>query len=196
MEDPILNVIGNQVALGPLQREHLPRYLCWINDFQTLRTLAARPGPMTLEQEAGWFERAASSEFSIIFTIYELATKRPIGNTMLRDVDYRHRTAEFAIMIGEPDCRGKGYGTEATQLMLDYAFTALGLHNVMLSVYEFNQAAKRAYEKAGFREAGRRRQAHWMGGKLWDVIYMDCLATEFTSSVLGKIFVPDVPRAG
>ena len=50
--------------------------------------------------------------------------------------------------------------------MLDYAFTALGLHSVMLIVDEFNLAGRRAYEKAGFREFGRRRQCHWIGGRL------------------------------
>jgi diamine N-acetyltransferase len=123
----------------------------------------------------------------------------------LERIDFRTRTADFTIGIGEPECRGKGYGTEVTSLMLDYAFTALGLHNVMLLVYEFNLAGLHAYKKAGFRElgrrrqsqwmGGRRRQSQWMGGRLWDVIYMDCLATEFTSPVLGRIFVPDQPRS-
>jgi RimJ/RimL family protein N-acetyltransferase len=195
MQDPILSIVGERVALGPLERAHLPHYLRWINDFPTLRSLAIPPGPMTLEQEAGWFERAATGDMGITFTIYALPDNRPIGNTMLRDIDHRHRTAEFAIMIGEASERGKGYGTEATRLMLDYAFTALGLNNVMLSVYAFNLAGKRAYEKAGFRECGRRRQARWMGGTLWDVIYMECLASEFSSPVLGRIFVPDRERA-
>jgi RimJ/RimL family protein N-acetyltransferase len=98
-------------------------------------------------------------------------------------------------MIGEMDRRGKGLGTEATLLTLDYAFTVLGLHSVMLTVYEFNLAGRRAYEKAGIREFGRRRQSHWMGDRFWDEIFMDCLATEFTSPVLGGIFVPDPPRS-
>jgi RimJ/RimL family protein N-acetyltransferase len=55
-------------------------------------------------------------------------------------VDHRNRSATFGILIGEPECRGKGYGTETTRLMLDYAFTTLGLHNVMLTVFEFNPA--------------------------------------------------------
>jgi len=75
--------------------------------------------------------------------------------------------------------------------MLDYAFTVLGLHNVELFVYEYNLAGQRAYAKAGFREYGRRRQAHWMGGREWDVVCMDCLADEFKSPVLGSVFIPD-----
>ena len=97
-------------------------------------------------------------------------------------------------VIGDPDARGRGFGTETARLMLDYAFTALGLHSLMLRVFEFNLAGRRAYEKAGFREIGRRRQCHFMGGRLWDTIYMDCLASEFTSPVLSQILVPDRPR--
>jgi diamine N-acetyltransferase len=79
--------------------------------------------------------------------------------------------------------------------MLDIAFTALGLHSIMLTVYAFNLAGRRAYEKAGFREVGRRRQSHRVGGHYWDEIIMDCLATEFTSPVLSRVFEPEAPRA-
>jgi len=85
----------------------------------------------------------------------------PIGRTGLGDIDYRDRRACFGLEIGEADYRGRGYGTETVRLMLDYAFTALGLHNVDLETWEYNRAAQRAYAKAGFREIGRRRQAKY-----------------------------------
>ncbi len=110
---------------------------------------------------------------------------------MLAEIDFRNRSAAFGILIGDPDARGKGYGTETTRLILDYAFTAVGLHNVMLTVFEFNKAGIRAYEKAGYRELGRRRECRMMGGKLWDEIYMQCLSTDFESPVLGQIFRHD-----
>ena len=109
-------------------------------------------------------------------------------------IDYRDRRAGFGLEIGEADYRGRGYGTETVRLVLDYAFTALGLHNVDLETWEYNRAAQRAYTKAGFREIGRRRQAKFMGGKLWDIVYMDCLSTEFVSPVLSQILVPDELR--
>jgi RimJ/RimL family protein N-acetyltransferase len=193
-ERPIVNIEGELVALGPLRRDLLPTYVRWINNFSTMRTLGfAAPGPMTLEQETTWYDGQAAREPA--FTIYERATWRPVGNTGLHAVDHRNGSAVFGIMIGEPDCRGKGYGTEVTRLMLDYAFTALGLHSVMLTCYEFNLAGQRAYAKAGFKEFGRRRQCRWMGGRLWDEVYMDCLASEFESPVLGRVFAPDQPRA-
>ena len=193
-EVPLVNIVGDLVALGPLRRDLLPVYQRWINDFATTRTLGIPSGPMTWEAEEAWFNRASTSDRDVPFTIYERASWRPIGNTALHGVDYRNRIAEFGILIGEADARGKGYGTETLRLMLDYAFTALGLNNVMLRVFEYNLAAQRAYQKAGMREFGRRRQAQMMGGKLWDVIYMDCVASELTSPVLGRVFVPDQPR--
>lgn len=199
--DRIVNIVGERVALGPFRRDLIPVYQRWMNDFETMRTYKT-PRPVTAEQATAWYEEQTTKEQITRFTVYELATWRPIGKTALGDIDFHHRSAEFGIIIGEPDCRGKGYGTEATLLTLDYAFTALALHNVMLEVAEFNQAGRRAYAKAGFRELGRRRQCWMMGGRLWDNIYMDCLATEFSSPVLGRVFdpdqdnpsVPEVPR--
>ncbi len=83
--------------------------------------------------------------------MYELATQRPIGTAGEFDVDHRRRTAKFGIAIGERDCWGKGYGTEATRLVLDYGFVALGLHNVWLWTVGPNERAIRAYARAGFR---------------------------------------------
>lgn len=193
---PLINIVGEKVALGPLRKDLVPTYTRWYNDFNTLRTLGANPVPLAVELEEQWYERVIQrGETEIAFTMYEQDTMRPIGNTGLNDIDYRNRTAEFGITIGEPDARNKGYGTETAQLMLGYAFTALGLHNVMLTVHEYNLAGIRAYTKAGFQEIGRRRESIFMGGKLWDIIYMECLSTEWgPSPVLADIFKPDEPR--
>lgn len=189
----IINIEGNLVALGPIRRDLLPVYQQWINNFETAKNLALPPGPMTLEAEEGWFNAAATGSVTY-FTIYERSTWRPIGNIDLRDIDHRNRSASLGILIGEAASRGKGYGTEAVRLVLDYAFTALGLHNILLSVYEYNLAGRRAYAKAGFKEIGRRRQCRALAGRLWDEIYMDCLATEFESPVLAAVMTPDEDR--
>lgn len=105
-----------------------------------------------------------------------------------------NRIAEFAILIGEADARGKGYGTEATALILDYSFLALGLSNVFLRIHAYNLADIRAYKKAEFRTIGVRRKSEKMGGALWDTVYMEALANEFERRVLGNVLVPDQPR--
>lgn len=190
----VLNIRGNRVALGPLRRELLPKYVRWRNDFTVQRTFGDVPRPVTTEQRARWFEEQERSSDAHWFTIYQLDPFRPVGTTDLFSIDQRYGTAQFGMLIGEADARGIGLGTEVVQLMLDYAFTALGLHNVMLTVSEYNIAGRRAYERAGFREFGRRREADMISGKRYDEIYMDCVSTDFNSPVLAEIFVPDMPR--
>ena len=191
---PILNIEGDLVALGPLRREHIPLYLRWINDFGTTRMLGLPPRPTTLEQETAWYEHAAVDDARTGFTIYERATGRAIGNCGLHEVDRFNRRTVVGIMIGEPEARGRGYGTEAMRLLLDYAFTGLGLHNVMLKVFEYNLAGRRCYEKVGFREIGRRRESRWYNGRFWDEISMDILASEFESPVLNALFASENSR--
>jgi diamine N-acetyltransferase len=190
---PIINVAGELVALGPLERAHLALYQRWQNDPAITRTLAASR-PWTHEQMAAAFDDTAAASDQTHFTVYERATWQPIGSTYLADIDQRNGTAEFGIVIGESDARGRGYGTEATRLTLDYAFSALGLRNVLLQVYAFNEAGIRAYAKAGFREIGRRRECKRRAELRWDVIYMEAQANEFVSPVLANVFVPDIAR--
>jgi RimJ/RimL family protein N-acetyltransferase len=186
-EQPIINITGEKVALGPMRRDLIPLYQRWMNDFEVTRTLAARMRPMTFEVEEDWYNTASRNEDNVHFTLYERDTMRPIGSTGLHPVNVFHRSAEFGILIGEKECWGKGYGTETTRLMLEYGFRGLGLHNVMLTVYSFNEAGIRAYTRAGFREFGRRREALRLGGRAFDIVYMDCLATEFESGVLHRL---------
>ena len=141
--------------------------------------------PLTAEGEAAWYDRVTTSEKDVSFTLYERESLRPIGSLGLHQVDHYNRTALFGILIGEKDCWGKGYGTEATRLVLEYAFTGLGLHNVMLTVFAYHERGIRAYKRAGFREIGRRRQAHRFAGVAEDIVMMDCLATEFERSAGG-----------
>jgi RimJ/RimL family protein N-acetyltransferase len=159
---PITTLTGPRITLGPLRREFVPAYCRWSNDLGTSRTLGLS-WPATLEEELARYEQRALAENATWFTLYERASGRPIGLTYLYEIEPRHARANFGILIGEGDCRGKGYGTEATRLLLDYAFTAQGLHSVQLEVFEYNLAGMRAYQKAGFRELGRRRQAHQHG---------------------------------
>jgi RimJ/RimL family protein N-acetyltransferase len=178
-DEPIINLMGEKVALGPLRRDLLPLYQRWVNDFEVTRTLSIPGGPLTLEAEEAWYDGASKSHNIVSFTIYERVTLRPIGTTGLMGLDHANRTAEFGILIGEKDCWGKGYGTETARLVLGYGFTIRSLHAIFLRVYSYNERGIRAYTRAGFQPAGRIREAHWYAGKPYDVLFMDCLADEF-----------------
>lgn len=191
-EKPMLNIIGDKVALGPTEKRMALDFARWENDFAVTVMSGSSLRPLSLALMEERMARASKEEVTdaVVFAIYERASLRCIGNTGLSHIDRIHRNAEYSILIGEKDCWGKGYGTETTILMLDYAFTALGLHNVLLSTYGYNERAVRAYTRAGFRVIGRRREAARLGDQVYDVIFMDCLATEFRSSLRRVVELP------
>ncbi len=188
-EQVILTIIGDRIALGPQRRDLAALVQRWLNDFAVLAPLGAPLRPLTYEAELKQYEATDAAPDQVWFTIYEHPALRPLGIAGLKDIDHAHRTAEFTIFIGEQDAWGKGCGTETTRLVVDYGFTGLGLHNIMLRVFSFNVRGIRAYTRAGFREIGRRREAFRLGGAVYDTILMDCLATEFESPVLHRLLV-------
>ena len=185
-QQPILNIIGGKVALGPLRRDLVPLYQRWSNDFEVTR-FWDKMSPMPFEGPEEWYARASKKKNEAHFTIYMEAQLRPIGAAGLDAINHAHRTAEFFIMIGEKECWGKGYGNEVTRLMLEYGFTSLGLHNINLWVNAANERGIRAYRRAGFRMAGRLRQSQRLGGRAYDAILMDCLAAEFQGGALSYL---------
>ena len=102
------------------------------------------------------------------WAIYEHGTDRLVGSTALVDIDAAGGSSLFRLVIGEKDAWGRGFGTEATDLVLAEAFLRLGLDRVNLEVFRHNPRAQRAYARVGFRETGHhlewvaraRRQIH------------------------------------
>jgi RimJ/RimL family protein N-acetyltransferase len=111
---------------------------------------------------------------------------RLIGTCALSGLDPDNGSALFHITIGEKDCWGQGYGTEATRLMLAHAFETLKLHRIGLSVFEFNERAIRAYRRIGFVVEGRAREAIWRNGRWWDEIMMSMLDREWQALRAGQ----------
>jgi diamine N-acetyltransferase len=189
-QEPSILVAGQRVGLGALRRDLIPTYVRWRSDLEVLRGLGESDQVPTVEAMEAWYERATTpGNGEVHFTIYDLNDLAPVGTALLVRVDRRAGTAEFGLTIGER--RNQGLGTEATKLVLDWAFTAMGLHNVLLVTFSWNLPAIRAYSKAGFREIGRRRGAVVTLGQRYDQVLMDAVADEFTDSVLAKHAPPD-----
>jgi len=166
MDQPIINIIGERVALGPHRRDLIPLHQRWANDFAIARNLGPF-GPVTVERQTAWFERLVASEDMACFVIYERATWRPVGSTEWMHINYRDGRADFGIYIGEADARGKGYGTETTRLMLDYAFTALGLYNVALTVATVEGAGGKPAPAVGCSQTNLFRQGQVVVFRMW-----------------------------
>lgn len=187
---PFILVQGQRVGLGALRHDLIPTYLKWRSDLEVLRGTGESSQIPTVEAIQAWYQQATSpGNRDVHFTIYDLDDLAPVGTAVLVRVDQHAGTAEFGLTIGER--RGRGLGTEATKLVLDWAFTVMGLHNILLVTFSWNLPAIRAYSKAGFREIGRRRGAVVTYGQRHDQVLMDAVADEFTDSVLAKQAPPN-----
>jgi diamine N-acetyltransferase len=186
MDAPDYVLEGERVALGPLRKDLADRYRRWVHDLD-VRDGILTVGIYALEAEEAWVEETIAKCGGVqpeiaAFTVYDLSDGEPIGTTSLMRIDWRLSRSEFGIALGER--RGGGLGTEATRLTLDWAFNLLGLHNVLLTVLPTNMAAIRAYEKAGFKRIGVRRNALRVMGERGDEVLMDAVTDEFESPVL------------
>ena len=185
-DEPELIVVGEKVALGPLRHDLAAAYARWMNQLEVRRGLDYR-GVASRQSQETWVEdnlkRSAEGEpQGVEFTIYDRSDSTPVGTAGLLKINYANGTAEFGIAIGER--RGQGLGTEATRLVLDYAFYVLHLRNVMLKTLGWNRAGLKAYERAGFRRIGVRRRAVVSRGRPTDVVLMDAVPEDFGASKL------------
>ncbi len=140
---PAMLLVGERAALGPLRRDLIPAYTRWVNDMVARRGLL-ETGLYTEDAETAWYEEASKASGTrdpetVAFTIHDARDELAVGTCSLLGIDYRLGTAHFGILVGER--RGEGIGTDATRLSVRWAFTVLGLHNVMLEVAEWNAAA-------------------------------------------------------
>lgn len=127
----------------------------------------------TKESHETWMKTMVEPGHVAQFIIEDIRTGTPVGSVYLRDIDTANEKAEFGIFLG--DFRGKGYGTEATKLILQYAFETLNLHRVFLRVFADNTGAIRSYEKAGFVFEGRFRDDVKISGLFRDVVFMSII---------------------
>jgi len=170
---------GNLVVLRRHVAENVAAFRRWYGDPEVARLARYQDTPMRDDEVNRFFQVRALGPESLTMAIHERATDRLIGTCAFSQLDGENGSAMYHITIGEKDTWGRGYGTEATQLMLDHAFGTLGLHRIALSVFEFNERAIRAYTTCGFLTEGRAREAVWRDGRWWDELSMSVLAPEW-----------------
>lgn len=157
----------------------------WMSDPETFRFLAMRPGLLSREEIKRWLESVAASAAESAEFAIETLEGRHIGGCSLRSFNQVARSAEFAIVIGEPDCRGKGYGTEITRLTAQIGFERFNLNRIWLTVNADNLAAVRAYNKAGFVQEGLMRDYGFANGSYYDSYMMAILRKDYETGKEG-----------
>jgi RimJ/RimL family protein N-acetyltransferase len=169
---------GERICFRPLEMEDL-EFLQRMIASEEIHPYIGVYWPLNKRAEREWLEGLYKTRENFPFGIALKEDDRLIGCCDLRLGAAAHRAAEIGIGIGEPEARGKGYGTEAIRLLLDYGFGTLNLHRIELRVYENNPRAIRCYEKCGFKREGIKREARWWDGRWWDSLDYAILAHEW-----------------
>ncbi len=170
---------GERIALRRHVPANLEAFRRWYSDPEVARLTRYQEGPMRSDEIERFFMARVIGPDSLALAVHIRDSDRLIGTCALSQLDGDNGSAMFHITIGEKDCWGLGYGTEATELMLEHAFTRLGLHRVALTVFSFNERAIRSYRKVGFLVEGRAREAIWRDGRYWDEIGMSILEDDW-----------------
>jgi len=173
-------LISEHIRLRELQDDDLPILTQWWNspEFMALQGSLVLPHPGTEAAElfkGRSLNRGTTDGVGLCIT---LPDDTLIGHTALYNYNAPARSAELMIMIGGSNV-GQGYGAMATKMIIDFGFREMGLNRIGLSVWAYNERALRTFNRAGFREEGRERQAGFHDGQFHDRIIMGLLASEY-----------------
>lgn len=169
---------GPAVALRPVERGDMEHIRRWIND-PAIRPLIGETRPLTAGGAEAYYERLQHEESRVWFIVVERATQRPVGECGLLRMMPAWRTTDLSMIIGEQDAWGRGYGTEAITLLMDYAFGFLNFHRIAIGVVGFNRRALRFYERVGFQREGVQREGYYYDHAYHDFVMMSILEHEF-----------------
>lgn len=171
-EEPALVRAGSLVSLRKHTSADESAFVRWYTDAEIAHVLRHDLRPLTPYQAQGYFSSIImpNSAHGTAWAIYENSTRELIGTTAITEVDETTGQCLFRIVIGEKTAWGKGYGTDATRLVVAEAFETFSLEAVNLEVFEHNTRARGSYAKVGFVETGRSEE--WARNTRLDVIAM------------------------
>lgn len=178
------HIIGEHVMLREYRQDDFQAIRYWVNNQQATQYLSPIFWfPQSENATTDFMNRAMNAgPNAAYFVVADVKDQSYIGQADLFEINWRTRVAEVGIVMGDEAKRGKGFGTEAMKLLLDYAFGVLGLERVQLDVYAENKRAIRCYEKAGYIMEGTRRHAAVVHGKPANVHMMAVIREDWERS--------------
>jgi RimJ/RimL family protein N-acetyltransferase len=175
-DKPVL--VGERVTLRPVAAEHAEGLFELVSDPE-VRRLTGSHGEISLEASRQWYASRGGHDDRLDLAV--VADGRYVGEVVINELDPGNLSCNLRIALVGSRAFGKGYGTEAIELVLDHVFGTTALHRVSLDVHSFNERARHVYKKVGFVEEGVLRDALFWDGEWHDSVVMSILRTEWRS---------------
>ncbi|MCL4442345.1 MAG: GNAT family N-acetyltransferase [Firmicutes bacterium] len=171
---------GKLVKLRAYKQEDAALAQEYYNDPEVKRFLVPGiPYPLTLPEEERWVLSQSANNDVYSFAIETLEDAQYIGGCGINSVDWKNSVAQAGIFIGDKNFWGKGYGTDAMQVLVRFVFEQMNVNKVSLNTYSFNTRAFKSYLKCGFKQEGTLRQALFRDGRYHDIYVMGLLREEY-----------------
>ena len=186
---------GQDIRFGPIDHEKDPQVEAkWTHESEFMRMMETTPArPMSaamVRKQYEKLEKHAEEDKNLFhFMIRAKADDRLIGMAEIHRIEWTNGNGLVRLGIGAVEDRGKGYGTQALQMLLRFAFAELNLFRVTAAVPEYNEAAVALLKKFGFVQEVRRRSALERDGRRWDLYVFGLLNDEWQNRAR-----PEPPR--
>ncbi len=179
---------GKLIRLAPIDHEKDPEVESrWTHDLTFMRNLSRKPAiPLSVAQMKKKYEaiekEVEESKQLFHFTIRSKEDERLLGFVRIEGIEWTHGIASMVLAIGDPAEHGKGYGSDAMQLILYFAFAELNLYRLSAVIGEDNPGGLDFFRRFGFVEEVRRRKALRRDGNTWDSIHLGLLRDEWSKA--------------
>ena len=175
-------VTGQRIHLREVRPSDVTeRYYRWMNDPEVNRYLETRFAPQSLETIADFVRRMAGKSDEPFFAICTNDTQEHIGNIKIGPINFRHRHGDISLLIGEKEYWGKGYATEAIELVTRFGFETANLNKLEAGCYAENEGSARAFEKCGYTREGLMKGHFLCAGRETDCIRLGLRAVDYFS---------------
>jgi RimJ/RimL family protein N-acetyltransferase len=176
---------GQDIRFGPIDHEKDPEIESkWTHDSEFMRMYDVEPAhPMSAAMLKKRYEKLEKEieedKNTFYFTIRAREDDRLIGKAVINRIEWSNGNGWIRLGIGAEADRRKGYGSQALEMLLRFAFAELNMHRVTAPVQEYNEAGIALLKKFGFVEEVRRRQSLDRDGRRWDLIVFGLLQDEW-----------------
>ena len=176
-------IAGNKISLKAVERKDLEQLRNWRNNINFRKYFREFKEISDYEQEKWFDDKIKKDDKTIMFSIRDLKNNVLIGCCGLVYINWKDRHADLSLYIGKNDLYidDNGLAEESCKLLLDYAFSDIGLNKVWTEIYEFDQKKYNLFEKIGFSQDGILRQNYWFEGKWWNSIILSVLNKDYTN---------------
>lgn len=148
-------------------------YLDWMQDNEITQFLESRWKTYTLDDLKTYVKKTNNGQDNFLFGIFQNENSEHIGNIKIGGINQIHRYGDLGILIGNKNMWGKGYATEAINLITQYAFNEINLNKLTAGIYINNKGSHKAFMKANYREVGILKNHSYCEGKYLDVVLVE-----------------------